>query len=284
MILRYACVLIFLIATGAAAQEATPEATPDTEQRPACGTCHLDVVAAWLNTPHQLAYENDAFQQAWAAQGQTTDCLTCHVTGLTRRTRTYEYASVSCTACHGETPLSHPDEPVPSIPDVDTCADCHPTTINEWEHSAHSETLTCTDCHSIHPHGLIAEDSETLCLSCHTDPQTSYVHTSHSEADTTCVDCHYHRETIAPEHFVSGALLPTGHANQVMPVACLDCHEALEPDWQTLLVTNISPPVTVPPPTPVQEQIPLTQLMMGLALGAGLGVILAALFFARRRL
>jgi cytochrome c-type protein NrfB len=282
MIRRLLCILIVLIAANAAAQEAEPGMTPEGGGSAGCGSCHLDVVAAWLETPHQRAFASDAFQQAWTAARQPTDCLTCHVTGLVRRTGTFAYASVSCTACHGETPANHPREPIAVDPGPGVCADCHQTTFTDWEHSAHHESVACSDCHTVHPHGLLAETADALCLSCHTDPLTSHVHTSHSETETACIDCHYHGNAIGPQHVVDGTLLPTGHDNRVMPAACMDCHEALDPDWQTVRVASVSEPVS-PPQTPIHHQFPLTQLLMGLALGSGLGVIIAALIFTRRR-
>lgn len=147
------------------------------------GSCHLDVVAAWLETPHQRAFTGEAFQQAWAAGQQPTDCLTCHTTGLVRRTGTFAYASVSCTACHGETPPDHPREPIAVDPGPEVCADCHQTTFTDWERSVHSEVVACSDCHTVHPHGLLAETADALCLSCHTDSLTSHVHSSQSETE-----------------------------------------------------------------------------------------------------
>lgn len=276
MVVRRFCVLIVLLAMahGAYAQEAAPT---DGEPRPGCDTCHLDAIPQWTGSSHALAFEAGAFQAVWNARGQDPTCLTCHTTGFERRTGAFTHEGVSCAACHGETPITHPREPIPADPGVERCGSCHLTTFTEWELSAHSADMTCTDCHSVHPEGLKAESADALCISCHTDPLTSYAHASHP--DTSCAECHWHRAEVEPQHFVNGALLPSGHDGGVEPLACSACHSELDPDWQTTRVALIEPTQIEAAP---EGGITLTNLFMGFALGGGLGVVLTALVVVRR--
>jgi len=188
-----------------------------------CAECHLDIVAYWQTSPHALAYHNEAFQSAWHDQGGDANCLKCHTTGYSPRTQTYAQMGVTCEACHGQTPLLHPGEPVPLQPATEVCADCHTTTFTEWELSGHGEAEhACSVCHNPHPQQIRFETSTQLCLDCHQE-SPSYVHVSHTEQ--ACTDCHWHRGYAnTQEHIITGDLMYTGHDSAVETLACTDCH------------------------------------------------------------
>jgi len=281
--------LIFLLLIGAgsaAAQdpspEVTPEITPEATPSPDCGTCHIDVRAQWETSTHANAWHDPEFQSVWTAGGSTSSCLECHTTGYVRRTGNYDHVGVTCAACHGETPLTHPDEPEPysAAVDIEKCGDCHPTTITEWETSPHSVDMACTSCHTLHPQGIAAESAEALCLSCHTDPLTGYTHTDHPD-EVACVDCHWHQGSVSQEHFVNGSLLPTGHDSLVESKTCNACHTENDPDWQLISMTQ---PRSEAEPLPEGEivgaEFALMDVLMGLILGAGLGAVIVAVVYA----
>lgn len=208
------------------------------EQGDDCGQCHLDVVASWQDSTHAQAYHDQYFQEAWVAQSRDPQCLRCHTTGFVPRTGSYTHPGVTCQACHGQTPVNHPPEPVPINPGVETCEECHATTYTEWEQSGHGEAnLACVECHNPHPQQLRAESSTALCASCHDveSQQEQYIHAIHTEVQA-CVDCHWFRRDVRmeAEHLVSGALLPTGHGNEVGTVACVNCHQELEGGQQVM--------------------------------------------------
>lgn len=214
-----------MLGTGAgiaAAQAATPPPTPP----PDCAECHLDVVAAWQDSTHAQAYHDPEFQTAWQAQKSDVQCLSCHTTGFAARTGQYDQPGVACAACHGDTPANHPPEAVTIDPGVDVCADCHPTTFNEWETSLHGEQqLACTTCHTPHDQHLRFDTVNALCLNCHDESRDDYAHVSHP--DQQCTECHWYRSLDETQHILTGNLMPTGHDSQVETRTCLDCHASL---------------------------------------------------------
>ncbi len=217
-----------LIATTVSAQ-GDPGGT--VEQRDDCGQCHLDVVVDWQDSTHAKAFADDYFQMAWREQDRDPQCLRCHTTGFVPRTGAYEHPGVTCEACHGTVPADHPPEPVAIDPGVDTCESCHAMTFTEWEQSGHGEAdIPCTECHVPHPQQLRAESSTALCAGCHeVEMQEQYIHDIHTEQQE-CADCHWFRRdvNVDSEHVMSGALVPTGHGNEVGTRACVNCHQDLE--------------------------------------------------------
>jgi hypothetical protein len=95
----------------------------------ACATCHAEATNVWLKSGHAHALatlEKDG-------HGRDPDCVSCHVTGLTKeggfksRLETPDFAFVGCESCHGPaaahakdpkaSPLSHLGDKV--------CTTCH---------------------------------------------------------------------------------------------------------------------------------------------------------------
>jgi len=228
-ILRALVVLVFgvigavLAEAGAPAQEAEQTGPAD------CATCHVGVVHDWQDSVHATAYSDPLFQGAWEEQGKPAECLACHTTGFVARTGEFEQEGVTCKACHGETPADHPPAPMRTDPGPATCANCHPTTYDEWQQSAHGQQqLACTTCHQPHPQTLRFATAKELCLNCHSeDARDDYVHLTHAERE--CTDCHWYRADAADllAHFNSGALFPTGHTAEVQTRACVTCHEEI---------------------------------------------------------
>ncbi len=265
--------IVVFTANGVLAQEATPEATPEPATQD-CGECHLDVLHAWQSGAHAQTFQN--LLTAWETHGEEDTCLACHTTGFSARTGVYTHESVTCAACHGSTPQNHPPEAITTIPDVEVCADCHATTFTEWENSMHGEQLVCTDCHNPHPQGLRAENANALCISCHTEPEETFAHVTHSE--TACVDCHWFHNPDESQHVMTGALYATGHDSFVEVRTCIECHSEQDPNWQTV---NVSLQGTANP-APVLDA-PTTQRGMGFILGAGIGTLLVIAVYSLRR-
>lgn len=191
-----------------------------------CQNCHVDVVAQWQSGSHAKAYSDTVFQDAWQKANKDPKCLACHTTGFVASTGQYTHEGVTCEACHGQTPANHPQQPVAIDPGVETCAGCHATTYAEWQQSKHGEQqLACTTCHQPHPQTLRFANPKDLCLNCHNEARTDYVHLTH--ADQQCVDCHWFHSSAQDlaAHGVSGNLFPTGHTTKVETQACVNCHE-----------------------------------------------------------
>jgi predicted CXXCH cytochrome family protein len=268
--------LLLMTAGLVVAQEPTPLPTPTIPPQD-CQSCHLDVAVEWQFTSHAQAYSNESFQTAWFDQRSNPTCLACHTTSYEPRTETYQQAGVACVACHGDTPLDHPPSQVATI-GGEVCADCHTTTYSEWEQGAHSTAdITCISCHDPHQSGLVAENSQALCTSCHEAVEESYSHITHP--DQQCVDCHYHAEALDVDHFVSGNLRPTGHQAKAFTVACTDCHENLTVSDETLPIADSHSTATIAT-VPQDASLPLIQ---GVLLGGGLGVTVVAFLIQIRR-
>lgn len=200
---------------------------PPVQQSPQdCATCHVDIVSTWQEGTHAQAFADPIFQEAWEKQDNNSECLACHTTGYVAYSGEYTHEGVTCEACHGVTPANHPAEPVAINKGAEACADCHSTTFNEWQMSAHGDQqLACTTCHNPHPQQLRFEDANTLCLNCHDEAaRDDYVHLTHVQQE--CVDCHWHRgdreDLLA--HYETGNLFPTGHEAMVETVSCVSCH------------------------------------------------------------
>lgn len=271
----------------ASAQDVAVTAEP-TAAPQECSECHLDVVAQWQTGTHITAFHTADFQAGWTAAERGGMCLSCHTTGYTPYNETYRHEGVTCTACHGLTPASHPAEPVAADPGVQVCADCHPSTVREWEQSEHwANDLTCATCHEPHTQRLRFETADALCRDCHTEPLTDYAHTSHP--DNACVDCHWYGGFDSSVHLQTGAILSSGHDGRAELRTCLDCHresETLVSFVQTTSTTRlaIAAPVTAPPPPTVQAVHPLLAgLLVGLGFGCAAVFVLHALRPARKR-
>lgn len=230
-LVRFLVVLAFgLIGAVLASVTASAQTTPPAQSPDRCATCHVNIVAAWQDGLHAQAYSDPIFQEAWEKKGKAVECLACHTTGFVARTGEYTAEGVTCEACHGVPAEGHPPAAVMTDPGVETCANCHATTFEEWQQSKHGEQqLACTTCHQAHPQQLrlvTEEEPNALCLNCHSEEgRSDFTHLVHAEQQ--CADCHWHRiereDLIA--HMESGALFPTGHSGGVGTVACVTCHE-----------------------------------------------------------
>ncbi len=226
VVLAFGVIGVVLAEASGPAQDAGQAGQPG---QPACATCHVDVVNAWQTSTHAQAYSDPIFQGAWEAQDNNPECLACHTTGFVPRTGEFAHEGVTCEACHGQTPANHPPEPMPAEPGAETCANCHPTTYQEWQQSAHGQQqLSCTTCHQPHPQTLRFATAKELCLNCHDeDARDDYVHLTHAERE--CTDCHWYHASAEDllAHYDSGALFPTGHTAAVQTRACVTCHEEI---------------------------------------------------------
>lgn len=291
VILVFGMIGVVLAEASALAQDGMPQ---EPQQ---CQDCHVDIAASWAEGAHARAYNNpDVFTSVWEDNGAPQECLACHTSGYKAYDGSFDHYGVTCEACHGETPPGHPQEPSglsarlqeqvtqwqdssdpgavvqqdePRLdPIVTVCADCHPTTFNEWQQSQHgSFQLGCVACHSPHPQKLrfvsagpdvvpgddvAAADGapaggSALCQNCHDtddyeDDYVQYAHLQHAELG--CESCHWFAADLgdqpadgaaAPEydeqmlnHFKTGELVFTGHTGEVKNKSCLDCHRSLD--------------------------------------------------------
>jgi len=253
-----------------------------------CAECHIDVTLDWETSDHAQTFHTDAFQSAINNGADASTCYQCHTTDYTPFNGEYTHEGVSCESCHGQTPATHPDEPFAVAPGLDMCAECHITTYNEWQVSAHGLTeMPCTSCHDPHAQALRFDTTQDLCLNCHVDDDlSSYVHVSH-EAES-CSDCHWHRGTFdTTTHLISGELSPSGHEGLVETLACVTCHEDLEDTVAVAPAESIPPlemrvalqelEVEVANVRAQGENVSAVRLVQGLVVGVVAGIILSFL-------
>ena len=166
-----------------------PVETPSSD--PGCRECHPAFVEAWSTSAHGQATSDPLFQEAWENQGQSEECLPCHVTGYDEATGTWAEDGITCAACHSPMPDKHPLQPMPTDRSEALCGTCHVEAVFEWQVSEHrANDLTCVACHGQHSTNLKTGDPSALCASCHRDRSSNYAHTAHSEEGMSCADCH----------------------------------------------------------------------------------------------
>lgn len=190
-----------------------------------CAECHAEAADEWLDSGHALSSLNDHFQSVYSENGQPTYCLRCHASGFDATTQTIQFEGVVCSTCHaaeGE----HPPAPVTMGTNVTTCATCHSgghaSVYEEWLASEHSAVgVDCVDCHNAHSNDMLLGDVNTTCGDCHANAMQDEVHMGE---DLVCTDCHMTpRETVNDPTM----LTQTGHAMEIDPSVCADCHGAI---------------------------------------------------------
>ena len=190
-----------------------------------CKNCHESQYQEWNQTGHANAYRDPDFQEEWIQQGSPSSCLTCHTTGLDKKTGEFQFEGVICEVCHGAGVVMEP------VTTAEICSTCHsfsPFPIyQEWLESEHSHAdVDCIDCHEFHDLELKAEDPVELCSSCHEDKVQEVVEETHGSTDYECVDCHMSTRPYDGENGDSAVL---GHTFIPGPPSpdCMSCHEVL---------------------------------------------------------
>ncbi len=209
------------------AQEDQPTPTPGLPTGPlgdgACKECHVDIAAAWSESPHAHAYDDPFFQSRWEGVGKEGDCLLCHTTNYQESTHDYDAKGVSCEACHGDVQTDHPPSVVPIRAETEYCGTCHTTTLHEWRLTGHATAdVGCTDCHDPHSQDRLFEVSDNLCINCHKDDMEAYLEDLHVQKGIGCVDCH--ALVIPPDPVPVDGIVPTGHTFTITPATCVACH------------------------------------------------------------
>jgi predicted CXXCH cytochrome family protein len=188
-----------------------------------CGECHLDISENWSHSSHAHAFDDSVFQERWSGMGEPGECLVCHTTNYQQTTGEYTAEGVSCEACHAETPLNHPPEPVPILADTEYCGICHTTTLGEWRLTGHANAkVGCMDCHDPHSQQALFDVSDDMCINCHQEDMGPYLEDLHIQKEIGCVDCH--ALVIPPEEVPEDGIVPTGHSFTITPATCVACH------------------------------------------------------------
>jgi DmsE family decaheme c-type cytochrome len=152
------------------------------------------------------------------AQKAERQCLDCHdedeaihAIGKTVHGSLAGGGSESCVACHGAS-TAHKQKATKNPPDVSfgpewpsdpavrsaSCQTCHNTGEHAlWTGSAHQqENLACDSCHDAHQQQDLVmgkQESEKICLDCHTQVRSEmHLPSRHpiAEGKTACTDCH----------------------------------------------------------------------------------------------
>lgn len=211
------------------------------QQSQQCTGCHTEFVTTWQAGPHGQSTTDPVFVEAWSEQGQPGACLVCHVSGYDPATAKWEEDGVTCAACHGEVPKTHPKEPATVDRSPDLCGRCHSDTRfgwQGWQGSAHYQRgMDCAVCHDPHSASLKAiqpaegstmTDASQLCINCHKEVSMEFPYSEHHQRGVSCIDCHVeHLENenrdphSLPDHSFNANLktCTTCHADQMHSAA-----------------------------------------------------------------
>ncbi|MEZ4667434.1 MAG: ammonia-forming cytochrome c nitrite reductase subunit c552 [Anaerolineae bacterium] len=191
-----------------------------------CAECHKDEHRQWQTSKHANASLDETFLNEFTSQGRPSYCMSCHASGYDPRTENYAFEGVVCSSCHYVSGgAEHPPGPVEVASNSAVCGQCHAgahaPTYNEWLVSSHSTAgIDCVDCHTPHNDGLILNDVNSTCASCHEDAITDTIHMSE---DMNCVDCHMAKRVKEGTVFT----VQSGHSMLIDPGVCSDCHGSI---------------------------------------------------------
>jgi hypothetical protein len=161
------------------------------------------------------------------AQEGPNKCAQCHQAEADTWGASPHAQIMTCEECHGEYVQGHPQEGVMELKvDSSMCWECHTTTTQEWQTTAHAEAgVQCISCHRAHTQETRLADM-ALCGSCHGERVDTFEHTAHSAADLACTACHLSSPSGAP----SGATIESAvsaapsHTFRTEGTACASCH------------------------------------------------------------
>lgn len=266
---RTFCAVLFLAASGAAAEPALP---PGYAGLAACAVCHEDIAKAFAKSPHELVdtdkkrgWEGRACEachgpgQKHADSANAADirdpanlappavdriCLTCHLNQATQVGRlhsSHAKDAVACTTCHS-VHAHGPDGLVVRKPAAlnELCASCH---LNIWaqfqkpnHHRLPEGAMTCVDCHN--PHGSLRPAmtqsfaaNEPGCFNCHGDMRGPFTFEHEPVRFEGCGSCHE----------VHGSSNPRMLTRQSVRYVCLECHASL-PTVNNTRTIGVVPP------------------------------------------
>lgn len=235
-------------------------------------------------------------------------CTTCHTTqaddlemGLhAQAIADGNLQAAVCTDCHGAHHVQSAEFQPQLVAGV--CGDCHEATLEEWQISPHADIgpLGCASCHDHHAQTLRAgENSTELCINCHNEMPSVFVHDTHNVTDGTvaCAECHmYTGETDTAVSTV--AMNSTGHSMLLDSTPCTTCHEQLvnSGEWAQIIsnrydvdaaavdsdeVTIEEAAVAGVEEAEIESPRNAVFVLQGLLVGLGLGLTFAIVFVTR---
>lgn len=202
-----------------------------------CVDCHGENAFPHV---YELPTTKAEYEAAYVAPSEGSDlsratCATCHVdsSGIELTLNFGDISSSeylmgsSCQSCHqptDELQAIHTSSANNLNVSVETCAECHTTTVNEWHTSAHGEQqLGCATCHITEEGRFRFDTVQELCLNCHENARDDFTHIVHVER--ACSDCHWDPDDNAFSHILgNGVWSHTGHDLVVETRTCVECH------------------------------------------------------------
>jgi hypothetical protein len=226
-------------------------------------------------------------------------CSSCHNELLADSAHLEEIAAgnlaaATCVDCHGAHNVPATENQPTLVAEV--CSTCHTDVYQEWDHSPHGDmsSLGCAVCHLPHGQQLRIEDTNTLCLNCHSVPGEIYVHNIHLESDygVTCASCHMDYDPRV--NLVSDTGNTTvDHTMVVDTHACNQCHEELDRTgvWAELVGTDQQVVIerdslrqqvaTLESKESEDKKVNFVQLIQGLVFGLGIGIVILLILLPR---
>lgn len=242
--------LVFSLVTAVIgyAQDGDPISQHEPDDERECVDCHEEIQQQWDVSSHGQATDDAEFVEAWAAQNNPGECLSCHTTGFDAATETYEHAGITCDNCHTlvANGPNHPEQVMVTDYSAASCGNCHVDTYDQWQVSEHGEAdMTCNNCHNPHSTSIRGENVQTLCQSCHTTEGHFYTYTAHAAEGLICTDCHL--------RISDNEVMGEGHGKREHTFAvdlrtCNECHgdSMHNPEDMTTFAVAGTPPDSTP--------------------------------------
>lgn len=238
---------------------------PQTEDMETCGTCHEEVVKAFLLKPHSAIEDKTctgchgpgekhieeggkgeifAFNTLNLPVEKTEKCFECHAKDLPRYMNSpHGKSALDCTTCHAIHTEEH-NTPLLKTRVDKNCSFCHEDIFAQFQlnerHRLQEGILSCATCHNPHEPatrqrlgGFKAEE----CLKCHTDKGGPFLYEHEASQVEGCSICHevhgspnrhlLNYQSVADLCFSCHAAAPASHANFTSETNCVTCHTTI---------------------------------------------------------
>jgi predicted CXXCH cytochrome family protein len=176
-------------------------------------------------------------------------CLSCHKNVLDIKNKDVvvhePVQKGECTRCHD--PHSSNYKGLMRGKLVETCLECHGTVKKKYKntHKPYAEGK-CEACHSLHwadNYQLLTSSPGAICQKCHSGSEISNAHTGYPVKVNECLSCHNPhgsglkamvRDFLHPPFAEGCSDCHQGGGRQVDHEICLNCHEEIAKDLQTI--------------------------------------------------
>lgn len=282
--MRHKRLIIFFIGIGltfilagilpfAAAQETTPEGTPEATSAAApvaeateqfYDLENVPVVEPTGDNSYCVLCHNQPLQTVRLRDGNILNLyVSPEVIANSVHGTSNEIGALGCVDCHGAESFPHDgqtpaDQRAYTIRSVGFCINCHADQVDALQSGLHEQAIlagntaaaVCTDCHGAHDIQPVARFPELVagvCGDCHTTTLAEWQISAHVDiGPLDCATCHSpHTQAIRGglnsdelclncHKDTTDVFVHTQHVNDVYEVTCTDCHMFMPPHGDTI--------------------------------------------------